>query len=249
MVVRGRFKVLASAVLTVAFCSSCLTAYAQQASSANYSVNEVFFGNGGDLNDCSSNYCAKMAAGETSVGNALSPNYQTQAGFNTDRYPYLQFIVTSGNIDLGYLSQAYTKTATATFSVKTYLAGGYVVKANGNPPANSVTPFAQLHTLSTPTASSNGTEQFGMNLAANTSPATFGATPVQIPDSTFSFGAATSNYSQPNFYTYNKGDIIASSSKSSGETDYTISYIFNISNTTQSGQYTFHQDLVATATF
>jgi len=89
----------------------------------------------------------------------------------------------------------------------------------------------------------------GMNLAANTSPTTFGAVPVQIPDSTFSFGVATSNYNTANQYMYVNGDTIASSPKSSGETDYTISYILNITNITPGGTYTMNQAIVATSTF
>lgn len=239
-------SVMTGAVLSMAW---GMVAYAQQSSSTNYSVNEVFFGAGGDLSDCSTNYCSKLSVGETGVGNTTSSNYQAQGGFNTDRTPYLQFIVSSGSVDLGYLSTSQTKTATATFSVKTYLAGGYVVKADGNPPASTVAPFPQLHTLSSPTASSTGTEQFGMNLVANTSPTSFGQNPTQVPDSTFSFGTVASGYATPNFYKYVKGDIIASSTKSTGETDYTISYIFNIGSATPSGLYAFHQDLVATSTF
>ncbi len=224
-------------------------AWAQQSSSAHYQVNEVFFGNGGDLQDCSTNYCAKTTTGETAVGNSKSTNYQTQAGFNTNREPYLQLIVAGGTSDLGYLSATSAKTTTATFSVKTYLAGGYIVKLNGDAPTSSVAPHPQLHTLSTPTASSVGTEQFGVNLAANTSPTSFGAAPVQVPDSTFSFGAATSGYNTANLFKYVKGDTIAQSTRSSGETDYTISYLFNISNTTVAGLYSFNQVLVATSTY
>jgi hypothetical protein len=224
-------------------------AWAQQSSSTNYQVNEVFFGSGGDLQDCSTNYCAKTSAGETGVGNTTSTNYQAQGGFNTDREPYLQLNVSGGSTDLGYLSTATPKTTTATFLVKAYLAGGYIVQTNGDPPTSTVPPFPQLHTLSSPTASSAGTEQFGINLVANTSPTSFGAAPVQVPDSTFSFGSVASGYNTTNLYKYVKGDTIAQSTRSSGETDYTISYLFNISNSTVAGLYSFKQVLVATGTF
>jgi hypothetical protein len=48
---------------------------------------------------------------------------------------------------------------------------------------------------------------------------------------------------------YRDGDAIAFSPKSSGDTRYTISYIFNISNVTPAGTYTMAQSLVATSTF
>jgi hypothetical protein len=103
--------------------------------------------------------------------------------------------------------------------------------------------------MATTAASSVGTEQFGINLRANTSPATFGADPVQVPDNTFSFGTVAAGYNTPNQYKYVKGDTIASSSRSSGETDYTISYIMNIGNLTPGGTYNMAHVLVATSTF
>jgi hypothetical protein len=94
-----------------------------------------------------------------------------------------------------------------------------------------------------------GTEQFGINLVANTNPTTFGANPVQQPDSTFSYGAAATGYNTANLFKYVKGDVVASSSKSSGTTVYTISYLYNISPVTDAGEYRFSHVLVATATF
>lgn len=221
-------------------------ALAAQSSSANYQVNEVFFGSGGELNACSSNYCSKQSAGETAVGHAASANYQTQAGFNTDRSAYIQFDVSNTNIYLGTLNATSTKTATATFSVKAYLSHGYVVVNASDPPVNNA---YTMNALTTPTASSVGSEQFGINLVANTSPVTFGAGPSYIPDSTFSFGQVAADYSTPNLYKYVKGDTVAYSNSSSSATTYTISYIFNVSNVTPGGTYTLHHVLVATATY
>lgn len=244
-----RWANVSSLVVAVTIMIGCPLALAQQSSSTSYSVDEVFFGSGGALNACSSSYCSKQAAGELGVGASSSTNYKTQGGFNTDRTPYLAFTVTGGSTDLGVLSVGSATTTTATFSVKSYLAGGYVVQTVSDPPANTPPLSSTLQNLTTPTASSPGTEQFGINLVANTSPSTFGANPVQVPDSTFSFGAAATGYNTPNLYKYVKGDTVARSTKSSGETDYTISYLFNISNNTSAGTYTFHHVLVATSTF
>lgn len=222
------------------------TAMAAQSASSNYQVNEVFFGSGGALNTCSGSYCAKESIGETTVGNPKSTNYQARAGFNTDRTPYLQFIVNGVNTDVGVLSTGSTATTTATFSVKNYLSSGYSVVTVSNPPKNNT---YTMNALSSPTLSSAGTEQFGMNLVANTLPTTFGANPAQNPSSVFSFGTAASGYDSANHYKYVPGDTIATSNKSSGETDFTISYIFNISSVTPGGIYTFNDILVATATF
>jgi hypothetical protein len=206
----------------------------------------MYFGNGGELRACSSTYCSKQSAGETGVGNTSSNNYQAQAGFNTDREPYLELNVNGTNIDLGVLDSLTTKTANATFSVKTYLAGGYIVATASDPPRNG---SDLLDPMSSAGPSSVGTEQFGINLAANTSPATFGAAPSQVPDGTFSYGDADTDYATPNVFKYLKGDTIASSDRSSGQTDYTISYIFNVSNVTPGGTYSLRHVLVATSTF
>ncbi|HET6924749.1 MAG TPA: hypothetical protein VFH39_02900 [Candidatus Saccharimonadales bacterium] len=228
-------------------CGSGHAAYSLQSSSSSYGVDEAFFGNGGQFNACSSTYCSNQTAGELGVGNSKSDSYQVQAGSDiTDRAPYLEFIVNNSTVDLGTLTTTTTATATATFSVKTYLAGGYtVVNASPGPQNGGYT----LHTLSTPTGSSIGNEQFGMNLVANTNPASFGAGPQQAPDSTFGFGQVASGYDTPNLYKYVNGDTIAYSNSSSGETDYTISYIYNISNLTPGGFYTLYHDLVATSTY
>jgi len=246
-----RVFVISSALL---FLFTPVAVFAAESSSADYQVNEVFFGGGGALNDCSATYCAKESIGETAVGDTASAHYQAHTGFNTDRNPYLQFIVNSSTVNIGALSTGSTTTTTATFSVEDYLSSGYQVVTVSNPPQNNT---YTLHNLTTQTSSSAGTEQFGMNLVANTGctgiSGTLGSNPVQVPSSTFSFGVAgngiTTDYDTPCEFKYVPGNVIASSNKSSGQTDFTISYIYNISNLTPGGQYSFNDVLVATATF
>lgn len=237
-------RIMALSLLVTLGWGGC--ALAAQSSSSSYSVDEVFFGSGGSLNDCSASYCAKLSTGETGVGNTSSANYQAQAGFNTDRAPYLEFIVSNTNIDVGELTSSTTKTANASFSVKTYLSSGYIVKQTSPGPTNSTYVLAGMLSAA---ASAAGTEQFGINLRANTSPVTFGANPSQDPDITFSHGQIASGYNTPNIYKYVQNDTIAYSDQSSGQTNYTISYIFNVSNLTAGGTYTLRHVLVATATF
>ena len=231
-------------------------ASAQQAVSPSYMVNEVFFGSGGELEACSTDgnsdgtsYCAKQSAGETAVGETSSNGYKAQAGFNTNREEFIEFLITNSGSDLGVLSTSTPATAIGTFTVKNYLSNGYVVHTASDPPRSAGSTFHTLATPSTPTASAPGTEQFGMNLVANTSPSVVGAIPVQVPDSTFSFGAAAANYNTANVYKYTKGDIVAQSTKESGQTNYTVTYLFNISTATPAGLYTFNHNLVVTGTY
>jgi hypothetical protein len=218
---------------------------AQSSSSTNYRVDQTFFGSGGELDASSTNYRSRQSAGELTIGNTASTNYQAFAGFNTTDEPYLEFVVTNSNIDLGYLDPSATSTATGTFSVRAWQASGYVVRTESDPPSNgshNITPLAS------PTTSSINTEQFGINLVDNSSP-NIGTDLQQMPDGTFSFGEVMSGYDTVNNFKYAKGDIIARSLKSSSITQYTVSYIFNITNFTPAGQYTFNHVLVATATY
>ena len=56
-------------------------------------------------------------------------------------------------------------------------------------------------------------------------------------------------YQTTNLFKYVKGDTVAFSSKSSGETDYTVSYLYNISGGTPAGNYVFNHVLVALQLF
>lgn len=229
----------------------CVPAFAlaAQSNSANYQVNEVFFGSGGELNACSTSYCSKQSAGELVTGNTSSANYQAQGGFNTDRTPYIECTVSNTNVDLGTLTASTTKTTTASFSVKAYLAHGYSVTNASDGPTNESNSSDHLNALGIPTASSVGTEQFGINLVANTNPVTFGANPVQTPDSSFASGLVSADYSTPDVFKYLKGDTIAYSTASTSDTTYTISYLFNISHVTPGGSYVMRHVLVATGTY
>src|SRR5208282_4028333 len=91
-------------LLLLAYCAySPVNAETPQSTSTHYGVNEVYFGSGGDLNDCSASYCAKVSLGETGVGNPSSTNYQLRAGFNTTDVPTLEFYVNGGTVNLGTL--------------------------------------------------------------------------------------------------------------------------------------------------
>jgi hypothetical protein len=215
-------------------------------SSPNYGIDGGFFGSGGQLNASSANYQSKLSAGETTVGNAGSANFQANTGFNTTDTPFLEFSVTAANTNLGVLTTGTTGHTSGTFSIRTYLSSGYIIQTASDPPKNSAHILAPL---TTPSTSSPGTEQFGINLVHNTTPASFGADPVQVPDTSFSFGTVASGYNTTNLYKYVKNDTVATSAQSSGTTDYTVSYIYNVSSITPGGTYSFNHVLVATATY
>lgn len=236
-------------------------ANAVQSSSSSYGVDETQFSSGGVLNSCSTTYCTNQTLGELGVGNISSTNGQVlSGGIVTDRQPYIEFVITGPTtIDVGTLTSASTHVASTSFRIKTYLAGGgyKIVNASPGPLNNNYL----MHLLNSPTPPSIGNEQFGINLVANSCPSNapttglgscsggFGADPVQVPDSSFSNGAVAAGYNTTNSYKYVNGDTIASSSTSSGETDFTVSYMFNISDVTPGGTYIFNHVLVATSTY
>lgn len=219
---------------------------AAQSNSSNYQVNEVFFGSGGELHACGTAYCSKQSAGELAVGRFSSSNYQAHAGFNTERMPFIEMTVSNTDIDLGTLNTTTTKTATSTFSIKSYLSHGYSVVNASDPPKNG---NYTMQAITIPDGSTVGTEQFGVNLVANTLPVSFGSDPVQDPDNSFSFGLVGADYSSPNLYKYVKGDTVAHSVSSTSATQYTVSYIFNVSGVTPGGTYVMRHVLVGTSTF
>ena len=242
---------MASTLILVLFLPSVVFAQAVP-TSTSYSTREYYFGTGGDTSLTSGQYSARTGTGALGIGDTSGTSNKAAAGFITPQYEYIEFVVNASTVNLGNQTVSNTKQGTATFYVKAYVAQGYVVK-NASAPLSI--PSHTMAASSSAVASAIGTEQFGINLAGPNSCAlclpltSFGAAPVQVPDSSFSFGTAATGYDTPNVYEYVNGDVIAQSLKSSGETDFTISYILNISSRTQAGSYTMNHIMVATATY
>lgn len=221
---------------------------APQSTSSHYSVSEVQIGgNGSALKDCSGHYCAQEAVGSTVNGTASSANYSAQFGSFTNDKPLLEVIVVGGIQDVGVLQPTTTATVSDTIKIRSYLSNGYSLYVTGNSPGQGT------HNLNTmaggcPCTSQPGTEQFGINLSANTTP-NIGAGPIQVPSGTFSFGSVHSGYDQSNHFKYSNGDNVAGSIKSTGETDYTLSMILNISPATPAGRYTGNFSAVVVPTY
>lgn len=222
-----------------------ISVYAQS-SSTNYKIEESQIGSGSGR-PTSGSYQLRGSLGYTG-GFGESNNYGLWAGYDTEGTEYLEFVVSGATIDLGVLDTGATAYATATFYVRTYPASGYVVTTESDPLAYGT------HTFTTMSggAPSPGTEQFGINLVDNSTPVDFGANPSQYPDSSFAHGIAATGYDTANSFKYTKGDVIAKSDPAQyswGRTDYTISYVINISNITPAGLYEMDHVLVATSTF
>ena len=241
-----RVPLLLSFAVLIAAVNPIWHVFAQTPSSGNFELGEYFIGPAGTTDSNSSNFNVQGNLGDIGAGESSSSNYNLLAGFTTDSEPTLLFVVNGGEVDLGVLSTSSTGTGTATFSVGAYNADGVVVQTLSDPPTNGP---ATLDPMTATAASSQGTEQFGMNLVANTDPEAFGANPIQVPDASFSFATVAAGYNTANQYRYNVGEIIAESTQSSGQTDFTISYIANIAPLTEGGVFEMDHILVATATY
>lgn len=225
-------KPILLAVLIVA--NGAGTVFATTSTSTNYQLTEGQFNAGSSLQSCSGQYCARTSIGDATGGSGANSRGSAQFGPVTDSEPLLEVIVDPGQSDLGDLTTERTATKTMIVKIRSYLSSGYTLQITGDPPKYG---NHSLKTSSSPTASKKGAEQFGINAVANTLPSV-GANPVQVPSSELSFGEVEDAYKTPNLFKYRSGDVLARSRTASGRTDYTISMIVNIANSTPAGHYT-----------
>lgn len=207
-------------------------AFANPSNSSNYKLSETQFGSGASRS-CTDNYCAQTSSGGMSSQSGSSTGNSATLTPTQGAEEQLQLITTPGPSDLGDLTTDHTASSTTMISVSNTQGTGYIVQIFGAPPRfNGHT----LATSNTPTASVLGSEQFGINLADNTEP-NVGQAPVQVPSGTV-FGQAANGYGTPDMFKYVAEDTIAQGVAKAGRTDYTITMIINISNTTPAGRYT-----------
>jgi len=221
------------AVVLVHGNSPAVQAVSSTSNSNNYQITETQFGASSSTQSCSGQYCAQASIGDMVAGTSASIKNIAQFGSVTEGEPLLEVIVEPGESNLGVLTTERTASKTTTVHIRNYLSGGYVLQIIGDPPKYDK---HALSTPSSPTAAQSGTEQFAINAAANTVPQ-LGAAPVQVPSEQMSFGFVEEDYRVPNLFKYISGDVIARSQTESGQTNYTISMIVNISNATPAGRF------------
>ena len=132
--------------------------------------------------------------------------------------------------DMGTLDGEHTLKATSQMAVGTNASGGFVITANG-PTMAAGTHY--IKSLATPTVSTPGNSQFGLNLRANSDPVLGGD-----PDGAFTNAQPAPNYDIPNQFTYNDGDVVASAPNVSLVRRFTVSYIVNSPPDLRPGVYT-----------
>lgn len=249
-----RLALLAMVGIGIA-CLSVHSVSAQQDSDAlspGFRFTESVVGGGGLIQSNSASYETRgFVLGDTAVGETNSSSYTFGAGNKTTPDPTLSVNITGPSANFGNFSPTLPAGATATFSVIDYTSYGYAVFISGDPLSYNG------HTLPAMSASPNdisspGTEQFGMNLVANSPPASplsLGAN-FSYTDARFGKNAVIdSPYDTNGHFQYIDGSRVAHGASSSGETNYTISYIVNVSPLTPGGIYTSNQTIIVTGTY
>lgn len=152
------------------------------------------------------------------------------AGTNDTYYSYM-----------GDLSPTSTLTAQSQMAVGTNASQGFVITVDGSSPATGT---SVIPASTTPTISTQGTNQFGINLVANNDP-TIG----NDPEGIWANAIPTVDYGQANKYMFKPGDVIASSPNVSLMRKFTVSYVLNSSKDLRAGVYTTTITYIASGRF
>jgi len=148
-------------------------------------------------------------------------------------------------------SPATTASATSQMAASTNAGSGYAITVNG---ATLTSGGNTITALSSPTASTLGISQFGMNLAVNTTPAVGTAvTPAANATNFKGRPFPTGGYETANSFKFVSGNTVADSADGgAGGTDaqiFTVSYIANVPGSQPAGTYTTTLTYICTPTF
>lgn len=143
--------------------------------------------------------------------------------------------------DMGQLDAGRTLTAQSQMAVGTNASGGFAIMAHGTPMSAGTN---IIQALEQPTTSRPGTNQFGINLVANTAP-TVGVD----PEGEWANAVASPEYAEPDRYKFVSGDVVAYSPNVSLMKKFTVSYIVNSSANLRPGVYTTTVNYIATGRF
>jgi hypothetical protein len=140
-------------------------------------------------------------------------------------------LVAGGNYtDMGDLSPTRPLYAQSEMAAGTNAPGGFAITVNGTTMQAGTNTIKRMDV---PAPSRPGTQQFGLNLRANTDP--------QIGADFYSPWPSTlvpSDYNTPNQYKFKNGDLVATSTDVALSSHYTVSYIVNAPDDLKAGIYT-----------
>lgn len=143
--------------------------------------------------------------------------------------------------DMGVLEPESTLVARSQMAVGTNATAGFAITANGGSLAAGTN---VINSLENPTASIPGTNQFGINLVANSEPAIG-----NDPEGDWANALPSPDYGEANKYKYVSGDVVASSPNVSLMKKFTVSYIVNASPQLRAGVYSTTINFIASGRF
>ncbi len=142
---------------------------------------------------------------------------------------------------MGELSETETLATQSQMAIGTNASGGFAITVYGTPMS------AGLYTIdspSVPTQSLPGTNQFGINLVENTSPAVG-----KNPEGVWTNARIADGYDEVDKFKYTSGDVVAYSPNVSLMKKYTVSYILNANPNLRPGVYSTTVTYVASGRF
>lgn len=148
--------------------------------------------------------------------------------------------VSGSSVNFGSFSSTSTSSGTSVMAASTNGDGGYSITVNG---ATLTSGADTISALASQTASSIGSEQFGLNLKDNATPN------VGAEVSGSGSGTATANYGTADQYRFVTGDSVSSAASNTDANTFTASYIVNVGGSTEPGTYTATMTYICTATF
>lgn len=143
--------------------------------------------------------------------------------------------------DMGDLSANQTLIAQSQMAVGTNASAGFVITANGAPLSAGT---SVINSLPSPTESQRGTNQFGINLVANTAPSVG-----NDPEGPWTNANPSASYGIPDRYKFVSGDVVAESPNVSLMRKFTVSYIVNSRDDIRPGVYTTTVTYIASGRF
>jgi hypothetical protein len=147
---------------------------------------------------------------------------------------------TGSAVSFGTLSASATNTGLSQIGVGTNGSTGYAITVNGGTLTSG---SSSIDALASQTASSTGTEQFGLNLRNNATP--------DVGTDVDGAGTATPtvNYNTADQFRFVSGDIVASKNSPDDFRRFHVGYIANIGTASPAGAYTSTLTYICTATF
>lgn len=143
--------------------------------------------------------------------------------------------------NMGTLDPESPLVARSQMAVGTNATAGFAITAVGTPLAAGT---SVIDGIESPTESTPGVNQFGINLVANSSPAIG-----EDPEGIWANALPTPDYGIPNQYKYVSGDVVASSPNVSLMKKFTVSYVVNVSPYLRAGVYTTTITYIASGRF